>query len=99
MDEFDNRKVTPGKLFYARVSSYDGSISGAWPVEDIAEAEALAKETGIEGDYGKRWIVAFALVRNVHVSYTPVPVDALNGNGSNGSPKDAVAELSSMFAQ
>lgn len=64
-------KVTPGKLFFARVSSYDGSLNGACSVESVEEAEELAKEAGIENDYSKRWIVGFALVRNVHVSYTP----------------------------
>lgn len=76
MNEFAKEKVMPGKLFYARISSYDGSVSGACPVEDIAEAEGLAREAGIENDYGNRWIVAFALVRNVHVSYTPIPAES-----------------------
>lgn len=82
-------KVKPGKLFYARISTYDGSISGAWPVEDIAEAEALAKEAHIENEYGTRWIVAFALVRNVSVSYAPY---SLPSNGSNESLKESAVD-------
>ncbi len=96
MDE-GNEKVMPGKLLYARVSSYDGSVNGAWPVEDIAEAEALAREAGIENDYGKHWIVAYALVRNVHVSYTPVPVEALNGKPAESKPELAPLPVG-MFA-
>jgi hypothetical protein len=92
-------KVTPGKLFYARISSYDGSINGAWPVESVEEAEALAREAKIENDYGTRWIIAYALVRNVHVSYTSIPVEALNGKPAESKPElaDAVSKFAAVF--
>ena len=78
MNEFAKEKVKPGKLIFARVSSYNGTVTDVCPVESIKEAEALAAEAHVENDYGTRWIVALVLVRHVSVAYS------LTNNGSTG---------------